>query len=182
MKFLIVVSILLAAMAGHVLSIPNANSDIGPASEPPNLAVRTPPVETGAASDDDHVAPLSKRDALGDLVQNTIDFVDSGALDFNQIVQEGVTLFGQSVALLDLNSLVTRAFRRIVRVIRSIMVTGIPTSILMMMVVTIGKKLVAKIDFNAVAQTLVSLMGRLLATLDFNTAIRTALGFLQDPL
>ncbi|GKU06042.1 hypothetical protein FLAG1_09550 [Fusarium langsethiae] len=123
---------------------------------------------------------LNKRDAVGDLLQNMIDLIDSGTLNVNELVKYGFGVFTKFVASVDLNALVGEGIDRLAKLITSI--PGIPGGVLIQPIFTAVKAFVSNVNFNALAQTWSGVIGNLVTSFDWNSAIIGGLRFIKGLL
>jgi len=123
---------------------------------------------------------LNKRDAVGDLLQNMIDLIDSGTLNVNELVKYGFGVFTKFVASVDLNALVGEGIDRLAKLITSI--PGIPGGVIIQTIFTAVKAFVSNVNFNALAQTWSGVIGNLVTSFEWNSAIIGGLRFIKGLL
>ncbi|KAJ4211823.1 hypothetical protein NW759_012111 [Fusarium solani] len=186
MKFFSAVSVLLAAMAGTALAMPNANPGLSPIVDSPNLVARAPgddPTTTVKIPGSDKTTtkePPTRGDGyLKRFVQNTLDEMNSGELDWNLLAQDAVKVSGQIISSIDLNTMVEDMLRQIANYIRYFAKGMSPVDTILEMMFSVVKALLAKVSLNTLVQMSMSMTGYLVSAMDFDSAMRIIFEFLN---
>ncbi|KAI8665537.1 hypothetical protein NCS56_00989800 [Fusarium sp. Ph1] len=201
MKFFSAVSVLLAAMAGPALAMPNANPGLSPIVDSPNLVARAPgddPTTTVKIPGSDKTTtkePPTRGDGyLKRFVQNTLDemnsvsqnttqympwLTDQGELDWNLLAQDAVKVSGQIISSIDLNTMVEDMLRQIANYIRYFAKGMSPVDTILEMMFSVVKALLAKVSLNTLVQMSMSMTGYLVSAMDFDSAMRIIFEFLN---
>ncbi|KAF4961800.1 hypothetical protein FSARC_10096 [Fusarium sarcochroum] len=176
MRFLAAVSVLLATMAGPALSRPNESRGMN------NFQISTSPTP-GSTEDDTSKATPGKSDgSLKRFVQETIDQMNSGKLDWNLLVQDTVKVTSNAVVSIDLDSVVKKMARRMADMVGSF-VDGIsPVDQVVQMMRSALSALIAKVNINTMLQMSVNMMGSFISLLDFDSTMRMVFEYVNGLL
>ncbi|RSL61013.1 hypothetical protein CEP54_006488 [Fusarium duplospermum] len=170
MKFFGAVSVLLAAMAGPALAMPNANPGLSPIVDSPNLVVRAPgddPTTTVKVPGSDNTAQYMNR------------LTDQGELDWNLLAQDAVKVSGQIMTSMDLNTMVEEMLRQMANYVRYFVKGMSPVDAIFEMAFSVVKALLAKVSLNTLVQMSMSMTGYLVSAMDFDSAMRIIFEFLN---
>ncbi|RSL76032.1 hypothetical protein CEP51_010318 [Fusarium floridanum] len=184
MTFFSAVSVLLAAMAGPALAMPNANPGLSPIVDSPNLVARAPsdkPTTTVKVPGSDKTTtkiPPARGD--GYLKRTYMTWLtDQGELDWNLLAQDAVKVSGQIMTSIDLNTLVEDMLRQMANYVRYFVKGMSPVDAIFEMMFSVVKALLAKVSLNTLVQMSMSMTGYLVSAMDFDSAMRIIFEFLN---
>ncbi|RMJ19468.1 hypothetical protein CDV36_000915 [Fusarium kuroshium] len=170
MKFFSAVSVLLAAMAGPALAMPNANPGLVPIVDSPNLVARAP---------SDKPTTTVKVPGSDNTTQYMTWLTNQGELDWNLLAQDAVKVSGQIMTSIDLNTLVEDMLRQMANYVRYFVKGMSPVDAIFEMMFSVVKALLAKVSLNTLVQMSMSMTGYLVSAMDFDSAMRIIFEFLN---
>ncbi|KAJ4251083.1 hypothetical protein NW762_011734 [Fusarium torreyae] len=147
----------------------------------PAFVARSP--TPGSSKDDSTNASPGKSDgSLKRFVQNTIDQMNSGELNWNLLVQDTVQLTSNAVVSIDLDSAVKKMAAKVADGVESF-VNGIsPVDQVVQMMRSALSALIAKVNINTMLQMYVKMMGSFISLLDFDSTMRTVFEYVNGLL
>ncbi|KAF5007612.1 hypothetical protein FDECE_6076 [Fusarium decemcellulare] len=113
-------------------------------------------------------------------VQNTLDQMDSGELDWNLLVQDAVKLTSEAVVSIDLDNVVKTMLGKVADLARSFVKDITPIDQVLEVMLKVVKVLIAKVNLNTLIKMSITMMGSVIGLLDFDSAMRTIFEYVNS--